>query len=247
VWQAADVEVLIADNGSRRSETLALYRSISRDPRTRILALPGPFNFSALCNQAATSARGQVLVFLNDDTAAIQADWLTRLADWALHPEYGAIGAKLLYPSGRVQHCGLVIGLGGYAAHIESGASSGDSGYLGRLDVAHEVSAVTGACLAVEKGKFEAVNGFDAEKFPVELGDVDLCLRLEARGWRTILAAEVVLVHHESASRGRTPDREIRYAHEHRHFAARWDARIRDDPFFHPALSLTSLRTRLDG
>jgi len=245
--QAAELKVLIADNGSKRASTHSLYQSLSSDRRVRVLALPGPFNFSAICNQAAAMADGQVLVFLNDDTLAVQPNWVMRLADWALRPDCGAIGAKLLYPSGRVQHGGLVVGLGGYAAHIEAGAATGDPGYLGRLAAAHEVSAVTGACLAVEKAKFESVNGFDAERFPVELGDVDLCLRLEARGWKTVLAAETVLIHRESASRGRARDREIRYAQEHRHFAARWQARIRDDPFFHPALSLNSLRTRLDG
>ena len=245
--QPANFEVVVADNGSERAETHSLYRSASGDPRIRILTLPGPFNFSALCNQAAAAAHGRVLVFLNDDTIAIQPDWLARLAGWALRAECGAIGAKLLYPSGRVQHGGLVVGLGGYAAHIESGVPSNDPGYLDRLDAAHEVSAVTGACLAVEKAKFDAVHGFDAERFPVELGDVDLCLRLEARGWKTIFTAEAVLIHRESASRGRARDREIRYAREHGHFIARWRSRIHDDPFFHPALSLSSLRTRLDG
>jgi GT2 family glycosyltransferase len=243
----ADFEVLIADNGSERAETHSLYRSISGHSGMRILAFPGPFNFSSLCNRAAAAAHGQVLVFLNDDTIAVQPDWLVRLADWALRPECGAIGAKLHYPSGRVQHGGLVVGLGGYAAHIESGARSADPGYLDRLDVTHEVSAVTGACLAVEKAKFAAVNGFDAESFPVELGDVDLCLRLEALGWKTMFAADAMLIHRESATRGRARDREIRYAREHRLFAKRWQSRIHDDPFFHPALSLNSLRTRLDG
>jgi GT2 family glycosyltransferase len=243
----APFEVLIIDNGGEYPANPAECRSAVGDRPTRILPLPGPFNFSRLCNEAAAAAQGDVLVFLNDDTVVTQADWLSRLLVWATRAECGAIGPKLLYPSGKVQHGGIVVGLGGYAAHIESGAPGADPGYCGRLDVTHEVSAVTGACLVVEKAKFDAVGGFDVEEFPIELGDVDLCLRLESRGWKTVLVPEVSLVHRESTSRGHATDRHVRYAWEHAHFAARWHGRMRDDPFFHPALSLASLRTRLDG
>jgi GT2 family glycosyltransferase len=111
--------------------------------------------------------------------------------------------------------------------------------------VPHEVSAVTGACLAVQKAKFDAVGGFDAEHLPIELNDIDLCLRLEERGWRTILATQSVLVHHESASRGRSAAVRGRYEREHTYFANRWSERLRDDPYFHPALSLASTDTML--
>lgn len=243
----APFEVLIVDNGCERAAALDACRLAVGDRPTRVLARPGPFNFSRLCNEAAADARGDVLAFLNDDTVVTQADWLSRLLAWAMRAECGAVGPKLVYPSGRVQHGGIVVGLGGYAAHIDSGAPGGEPGYGGRLEVTHEVSAVTGACLVVEKAKFDAVGGFDVEKFPVELGDVDLCLRLDSRGWKTVLVPEVSLVHRESASRGRAVDRPARYAWEHTHFAARWQSRMRDDPYHHPALSLTSLRTRLDG
>jgi GT2 family glycosyltransferase len=206
-----------------------------------------PFNFSLFCNEAAALARGRILLFLNDDTVALSDGWLDCLADWALRPACGAVGAKLLYPSRRVQHGGIVLGLGGYAAHVEVGARSDAPGFLGRLRAPHEVSAVTGACLAVEKTKFDSVAGFDEKGFPIELGDVDLCLRLETRGWRSILAPEAVLIHHESATRGRAHNRDLRYAGEQMHFASKWKQRIRDDPYFHPALSLNSQRVRLDG
>lgn len=240
-------EILLVDNGRKQTMALAECRSAVGDRPTFVLPLPGPFNFSLLCNEAAAAARGRVLAFLNDDIVVTQADWLARLSAWAMRAECGAIGPKLIYPSGRIQHGGIVVGLGGYAAHIESGVQGSDPGYHERLRVTHEVSAVTGACLVVEKAKFDAVGGFDADKFPVELGDVDLCLRLKRRGWKTVLVPEVSLLHHESASRGRTTYRQARYAGERGHFAKLWQAHLRDDPFFHPALSLTSLRTKLDG
>jgi GT2 family glycosyltransferase len=242
----SEFEVIIVDNGSEEEETLAIFESLDADRRFRILSSPGPFNFSALCNRAAADSRSPLLAFLNSDTVPERPDWLSTLAAWASRPEIGAVGARLLYPSGRLQHAGLVMGLGGHAAHIEAGAPGDEAGYLRRLAVPHEVSAVTAACLVVERPKFDAVGGFDAEAFPVELGDVDLCLRLAARGWAALLVPEVTLVHHESATRGRTKHRDKRYEAERQCFEARWKRVIRDDPYFHPALSLTSLRTMLE-
>ena len=238
-------DLLIVDNGSSNPATRRLLDRAGKQPGVRVLEAEGPFNFSALCNRAARHAEGRVLVFLNNDTEALRSDWLVNLTGWALQPDIGAVGAKLVYPSGRLQHAGLVVGLGGYAAHIDIGASPAYPGYLDRFAVPHEVSAVTGACLAVEKSKFEAIGGFDADKFPVELGDVDLCLRLAERGWKTVLTPDALLMHRESATRGRS-DVATRYAAERRHFRTKWMDIIRDDPFFHPGLSLTARHTSLD-
>lgn len=240
-----DFDLLIVDNGSREPATRDLLNHAGQHSWVRILDVGGPFNFSALCNRAAELARGRVLVFLNNDTVAMQPDWLENLMSWAMRPDVGAVGAKLLYPSGSLQHAGLVLGLGGYAAHIDAGAGPEQRGYLDRLTVPHEVSAVTGACLAVEKGKFDAIGGFDAERYPIELGDVDLCLRLRQRGWKTVFTPHAVLTHHESATRGRSNVAK-RYAKERRHFRESWGDAVLDDPCFHPALSLTARRTSLD-
>jgi len=240
-----DFDLLIVDNGSQQPAARDLLDRVRRYSWARVLDVAGPFNFSDLCNRAAQLAAGRVLVFLNNDTEAMQPDWLANLTSWAVRPDVGAVGAKLIYPSGRLQHAGLVLGLGGYAAHIDIGARPSQAGYLDRLEVPHEVSAVTGACLAVEKSKFDAVGGFDAERYPVELGDVDLCLRLSRRGWSTVFTPGAVLKHHESATRGRSNVAD-RYAKERRHFLETWKEAVLDDPYFHPALSLTARRTRLD-
>lgn len=242
-------EIIVVDNGSQEEATQALYRRMRSDNRLRVRVLdaPGPFNFSRLCNMAAATANGRTLVFLNNDTVVTQSDWLGRLLKWTARPDIGAVGARLLYPNGRVQHAGIVTGMLGYASHFELDAPGGDRGYLNSLSVPREVSAVTGACLAVEKAKFDRANGFDIERFPIELGDVDLCLRLNALGYRTIVAMDAVLIHAESATRGRPGLFEVRYRKEKEHFASLWASAIRDDPFFHPAFSLTSKRLRLDG
>lgn len=240
-----DFDVVIVDNGSKEPATRDLLDRMRMHSWVRLLEMAGPFNFSALCNRAAENAQGRVLVFLNNDTVAMTPDWLAHLTSWTVRPDVGAVGAKLVYPSGRIQHAGLVLGLGGYAAHIDVGESSAHRGYLDRFTVPHEVSAVTGACLAVEKDKFDAIGGFDAERYPIELGDVDLCLRLRQRGWKTVFTPHAVLAHHESATRGRSNVAE-RYATERRHFLEGWKDTIFDDPCFHPALSLTVPRTSLD-
>ncbi|MCC8431721.1 glycosyltransferase family 2 protein [Reyranella aquatilis] len=239
-----DLELVIVDNGSEQPAALELLEQFRKKPNVRVLDAPGPFNFASLCNRGAALAHGSVLVFLNNDTEVFQPEWLSRLVRWAVQPDIGAVGPKLVYGSGRVQHAGLVLSLGGYAAHIDAGASPAEEGYLGRLSVPHEVSAVTGACLAVEKEKFDAVGGFDAKKYPIELGDVDLCLRLAERGWKSVFTPEAVLIHRESASRGKTAAK--RYAWERRHFQSDWKDVLADDPYFHPALSLAALRTSLD-
>lgn len=238
-------DLLIVDNGSTEAATRRLLGRAAKQAGVRVLNDEGPFNFSALCNRAARHAEGRVLVFLNNDTEVLRPDWLVNLAGWALQPDIGAVGARLVYPSGRLQHAGLVLGLGGYAAHIDIGAPPEYPGYLDRFTVPREVSAVTGACLAVERSKFQAIGGFDADRFPIELGDVDLCLRLAERGWKTVMTPDALLMHRESATRGRS-DVARRYATERRHFRERWMDSIPDDPFFHPALSLTARRTSLD-
>lgn len=238
-------DLLIVDNGSEQLAARELLDRVKAYPWVRVLDAAGPFNFSALCNRAAALAEGRVLVFLNNDTEAIRTDWVAHLVGWAMQPDVGAVGARLIYSSGRLQHAGLVLGLGGYAAHIDVGASPADEGYLGRLRIAHEVSAVTGACLAVEKCKFDAVGGFDEEKYPIELGDVDLCLRMARRGWRTMFTPDALLIHHESATRGKV-DVAGRHTWEKRHFLSDWKDVVADDPCFHPALSLTALHTSLD-
>ncbi len=143
------------------------------------------------------------------------------------------------YRNGRIQHIGVVLGLGGHAGHFGAMAVDAEPGWHARNLVTHEISAVTGACLAVQRWKFERVGGFDAIHLPIDLNDVDLCLRLAEHDWSALLDPEICLLHDESASRGRGTFRRLAvYASQRRHFQARWRAWIRDDPFFHPGLSL---------
>jgi GT2 family glycosyltransferase len=234
------LDVVVVDNGSTTRDAVALLAQIEKDRHFRVLRIPGPFNYSALCNQGAASSQADVLVLLNNDIAMIGAGWLKSLVVWTMRPDIGAVGAKLFYASGRIQHAGIVLGWGGRAGHLYRNAPPNENGYLDRLKIAHEVAAVTGACLAVTRSKFEAVGGLDAEHLPVDLNDVDLCLRLSERGWRTIWTPDAVLYHLESGTRGRSLHAAKIYARERAYFVRRWRHVIRDDPYFHPALSLFS-------
>lgn len=234
------LEVLVIDNGSREPRTHALLERLAADPRVTVMPRPGPFNYAALCNEGAAATRPPLLLFLNSDIDVIGPDWLARLADLAIRPQVGAVGAKLLYPDGSLQHAGVTVGLNGFAGHLYSGAPRDEPGHLGELLVPHEVSAVTGACLAVEREKFDAVGGYDARNLPVDLNDVDLCLRLGERGWRTVWTPHAELYHLESASRGRAIRGSKVYSKERAYFRERWAHVIRDDPYYHPALSLVA-------
>ena len=241
----ADFELIVLDNGSENADVLAYMEKLGRRADRRVLRRPGPFNFSAIVNSGAREARAPFLLFLNDDVEALGPDWLGRMLAFAAAPDVGAVGAKLLYPDGRLQHGGVVLGLDGFAGHVQRAVGADDPGYLGALAWPREVAAVTGACLAVEARKFFSVGGFDEMRLPIEYNDIDLCLRLADAGFKSVFEPRARLMHRESASRGANRWLDARYASEHAYFRERWAARLRDDPYFHPALSLDALEIAL--
>lgn len=237
--------VVIVDNGTTQPEALNLLARLRKDHRFTILNRPGPFNYARLSNDGARASKAQMLVFLNNDTEMVDGGWLKALVRWAIKPEVGIAGAKLLFPSGKIQHAGVILGLGGIAGHVYRRSLQDASGYMHQLEVAREVTAVTAACIAVERSKFEAVDGFDEQNLPVDLNDIDLCLRIAERGWTNIWTPEAVALHLQSASRGLALDPFGKYRHERSYFIERWAEAIRDDPYFHPGFSLFALKPTL--
>lgn len=233
-------EIVIVDNGSTAPDALALLRDLRSDARFKVLERPGPFNFSALSNDGARATQAPVLVFLNNDIVVVESGWLKPLVRFASMPQIGVVGAKLLFPDGRIQHAGVVLGFGGIAGHPYRRMPADHPGYCNRLTTPHEIGAVTAACIAVARHKFEAVGGFDADNLAVDLNDMDLCLRISEHGWTNLWTPDAVLVHLQSASRGIDPDPFVFYRQERTYFVRRWAEQIRDDPYFHPALSLFS-------
>lgn len=232
-------EVLLVDNQSCDPDTLTLFEQRRSDSRFRVLPYDAPFNYSAINNAAAREARGRVVVLLNDDTEVISPDWLDELVRLAIQPDIGAVGALLFYPDGMVQHGGVALGIGGVAGHLHLHAPRNADGYMGRLKLRQAVSAVTGACLAVEAGKFQAVGGLDEVNLPIAFNDVDLCIRLAERGWRSVWTPWTQMYHHESKTRGldTAPEKRDRFDREARYMKQRWGRKLRDDPYYSPHFS----------
>jgi GT2 family glycosyltransferase len=195
------VELVLVDNGTTDPETCTLVERLAEDENVRIVRDSRPFNWAQLSNAGAQAASGNVLLFLNNDIEARRPGWLSVLCAHALRPDIGAVGARLLYPDGRLQHCGVVVGLGGAAGHPLVGLPGDDVGYLNMAAATRECSAVTGACLATRREVYEELNGFD-ESLGVDLNDVDFCLRAGECGYRTLYEPSAELVHYESPSRG---------------------------------------------
>lgn len=237
-------EVIVVDNGSDDPATLAYLDAL--DPaHHRVLRCPGPFNFSVLNNRAAAQANGTMLCLLNNDIEVIEPDWLGTMVGQALRPDVGAVGARLLYPNGRIQHAGVILGVGGGgASHAHRLLRPDEEGYFHRHALPQFVSAVTAACLVVRRERFEAVGGLDETHFAVAFNDVDLCMRLNARGWQSFYEPRATLIHHESVSRGldRDPVGAARLAAELAQLQARWGTADGVDPFHHPQLDPCSER-----
>ena len=218
-------EILLLDNDSSATETLEFFETIAE--RVRIVRCPGPFNFSAINNLGAKEARGDFLLFLNNDTEVISSDWLRAMIEQAQRPEVGAVGAKLLFPDGRTQHAGVVLGFGGPAVHAFRLGPSKVPECLAFVDVIRDCSAVTAACLMIRHTLFKEIQGFD-EELEVDFNDVDLCLRLREKGHLIVFQPHALLYHHEAASRGR-----IAYPDDVERFSRRWAASLqKGDPYY---------------
>jgi GT2 family glycosyltransferase len=233
-----NLDVIVIDNASDEPDTLDYLALLKRDG-VRVLEMGGAFNFSALNNAAVKRAKGELLCFLNNDVEIIDPDWLSLLVRQAARADIGAVGGRLLYPDGALQHAGVVTGVGGGAAHAHRNLRHDDPGYFLRDRLPQRVSAVTAACLVVSKDKFLGVGGFNEVDFPIAFNDVDLCLKLNALGWQTFYEPRAVLIHHESKSRGSDSAKENRerFAGELAALKRRWGTDQLRDPYHHPHLS----------
>lgn len=234
-------EIIGIDNGSRQPETTAsldYYRTFHS--RVRFIRDDSPFNYARLNNLAAEQASGEYLVLLNNDTEIIDPEWLTCLLEHAQRPEVGAVGGKLLYPDGTIQHAGVIIGIDGVAGHPHRGLPTDAPGYFFRANLIQNLSAVTAACLAVRRSVYRELGGLNETDFSVAYNDVDFCLRLRERGYLIVYTPWCVVRHDESASRGtdRDPDSRARVLREGAALRARHPRYFTaGDPYYNPHLS----------
>jgi GT2 family glycosyltransferase len=234
-----DREIIVIDNDSADEETRDYFGEIAARG-VRIIYVSGPFNFARLIDAGASVARGEFLLSLNNDVEAIRAGWLEDMLGRIAEPDVGAVGAMLVWPTGVVQHGGVVLGVDFGAGHAFNQRIEGDTGYADLLAVAREVSAVTAACLLTRRRLFFELGGFDGARFPVLYNDVDYCLRARALGHRVVFTPHAKLSHKESASRGRgsvggVADRQRR---ELENLRTLWGEALLADPFYSPLLSL---------
>lgn len=195
-------ELLIVDNDGHDPATCAYLDGIEKlaNPQLRVLRWPQPFNYSAINNFAAEQARGEYLILLNNDTAVLHADWIEALLNHAQRPEVGIVGAKLHYPNGHIQHAGLLLGLHGPADSPFVDEAMDAPGYLHRLQVDQNYSAVSAACLMVRKSVYLEVGGLDAQDLPTACNDIDLCLKVRAAGYLAVWTPYARLMHQGGAS-----------------------------------------------
>lgn len=226
-------EIIIVDNQSQDPATVAYLRA----SRHRIVSFDEPFNFSRMNNVAAAEARGEHLLFLNDDTEAIAPDWLEAMVEHSQRPEVGAVGARLLFPNDTVQHAGVIVGIQGKAGHAFWGFPADHPGYYDQLRVIRNYSAVTGACLMMRRALFADLGGF-AEAFAISYNDIDLCLRIRENGYLVVYTPYALLYHHQSASRGAYDAEKDRKYEEL--LRERWQTVFdKGDPYYNPHLTLT--------
>lgn len=235
-------EILVVDNQSSVHYTLAYFDELKRDRRIRIVEYDAPFNYSSINNHAVRYANGSLIGLINNDVEVVTGGWLEEMVSHAMRPEIGAVGAKLLYPDGRIQHSGIILGLGGLAAHAHRLFDKDSAGYCGHALLIKNYSAVTGACLLVRKELYERVGGLNEAKLSVAYNDVDFCLRIGELGYRNLYTPYAVLYHHESLSRGAedTPEKIARFAAETRYMRERWGEQLDHDPAYNPNLTTSA-------
>ncbi|MET1078203.1 MAG: glycosyltransferase [Pseudomonas sp.] len=238
-------EVLIVDNQSQSAEAREWLRGVAGlgEDKVRVLAYPHPFNFAAINNLAAREARGEYLLLLNNDTAVLREDWLDQLLNHAQRPEVGVVGAKLLYPDGRVESAGLLLGLRGPAESPFVGEPMNAAGYLQRLQVEQNYSAVSAACLMIRSTLYAEVGGMDEGAFGLSFNDIDLCLKAREQGYLTVWTPHAVLMH-EGASTSKldtaTPEvKQQRLVAAQDELYARWLPLLARDPAYNRNLSLS--------
>ena len=238
----SNFQILGVDNGSIDELTLEIKDTLeTRFNRVSFVSLDKPFNFSELVNFGVAQARGSHVVLMNNDIEVINGDWLSCMLEHSQRPEIGAVGGKLYYPDDTIQHAGIVVGIGGYAGHSHKHKPGGDRGYLNRLNIIQNVSAVTGALLMCKKSVFEEIGGFDAVNYSVACNDVDFCLRLIESGYQNLFTPYTLAYHFESVSRGYedSSEKKARFKRELDAFRARHAEILKKgDPYYNPNLRL---------
>ena len=234
-------EIIIVENNSTTDEIFEYYKKLSKDPRIHLICWKKEFNYSAINNFGVKNARGEYLLFLNNDVTVITPDWIGEMLGVCQRKEVGIVGAKLIYPDNTIQHAGCVVGIGGIAGHMFVDMPADRTGYLHKASILQDMSAVTAACMMMKRSAFDKAGGF-TEKLSVAFNDVDLCLKNRKAGYLVVYDPYVKLYHMESKTRGaENDDAKIRrFQSEIEYMRSNWiDILKNGDPYYNKNLSLT--------
>lgn len=235
-------EIIIVENNSDSKALFDYYEELKAIENIRIIVWDKPFNYSAINNFTVKHAKGEYVLFLNNDIEVITPEWMEELLMYAQRKDVAAVGAKLYYPDDTIQHAGIVLGLGAHriAGHVHYKCEKNNLGYMGRLYYAQNMSAVTAACMLMNKKIFEEIGGFD-EEFVVAYNDIDLCVKALEAGYLNVFTPNAELYHYESASRGMedTAEKQARFNSEVTRFKEKWKVVLEaGDKYFNRNFSL---------
>ena len=237
-----NLEYIIIENNSEQEETFAYYETLQKtNSKVKVVKWDGPFNYSEINNYGVSFAKGEYYLFLNNDTEIINEDCIEELLGYCMRSDVGAVGARLYYEDGTIQHAGVIVGMQGVAGHESLGEPHDSPGYFGRTVVARDCSAVTAACIMVKKEVFEKVGGFDP-KLAVAFNDIDFCMKIRKAGYLIVYNPYAELFHYESKSRGLedTGEKIRRFQQECEQFIERWhDFLLKGDPYYNVNLTLS--------
>lgn len=234
-----EFEVIVVDNGSTDPRTIKYLSSLNAIPACTVLDYNQPFNYSAINNFAARRAKGELIGLVNSDIEVISPGWLKYMASYFWVADIGVVGAKLLYKDKSVQHAGVICGLGNVAGHAHRFFKATATGYMNRLQVPNEYSAVTGACMLTRRSLYETMGGLNSRDLAVAYNDVDYCIRVRKQGYRTVYCPQAELFHFESKTRGPedSSEKKRRYTREREYMWQKWRLELEDDEFYNPNLS----------
>lgn len=242
-------EIIIIENNSVEEATFAYYEELKTHKNISVIIWDGPFNYSVINNYGVAHAKGDYLLFLNNDTQVITEQWLGELLGNCQRKEVGIVGAKLYFPDDTIQHAGTIIGIGGIAGHAFLNTQRSRTGYLHKASIQLNYSAVTAACMMMKKEVFTQIDGFE-EQLSVAFNDVDLCLRTVQAGYLVVYNPAVELYHYESKSRGKEDSEEKikRFQTEIEFMRTRWETLLKNgDPYYNKNLTLSKWNYSLRG
>lgn len=232
-------EIIIIENNSIEEKTFEFYKKINKK-NVKVVTYQDVFNYSKINNFGVKEAKGEYYLFLNNDVAVISPNWIQEMLMFCQRNDVGAVGAKLYYPDMRIQHAGVILGVGGVAAHAFRMHEGTENGYMNRLVAVNNVSIVTGACLMMKASLFEVVRGFN-EALPVDFNDVDLCMKIRRMGMNIVFTPYAELYHYESISRGTsvTKKQQLDFAESVKRFQRDWAFELqKGDPYYNKNFTL---------